>query len=57
VGESAAAIERDGGRLRVRADGASVARAGLREACRNGFMDALLVARNGRTSRSVWLVD
>jgi hypothetical protein len=57
VGESAAAIERDGGRLRVRADGASVARAGLREACRNGFMDALLVAGNGRTSRSVWLVD
>jgi hypothetical protein len=48
---SGAEVERDGGRLRVRAATGTITRAGLREPSRNGFLDALIVEGEGRTAR------
>ncbi len=53
TGGAAADAERDGGRLRVRAEGGTITRAGVREPGRNGFMDALLVEGSDGSGRCV----
>jgi hypothetical protein len=52
AGPGGAEVARDGGRLVVRAEG-DVGSAGLREASRNGFVEALVVEGSGRTARCV----
>jgi hypothetical protein len=53
VNGGTAVVERDGRRLLVRAAAGAITRAGLREPCRNGFVDALIVEGRDRTARCV----
>lgn len=49
IGDGRAEIEREGGRLAIESRSGTVARAGFREACRSGFLDALIVEGKDRT--------
>lgn len=50
IGEGRAEIEREGRRLIVVGESGSLARAGFREPCRNGFLDALVIEGKDRAA-------